>query len=402
MGFKFDAADLKAIVRSLAKSNVKILKLDLNDEGSIGGGEANLLSKGKYHPLFELLSNRKLQQLTLSGMSYFAARTSDLPKNQKQSTLRSLQFILEDVRDIPRCLSILSFCANLVDLRLVANNEGLLPGLGSAIRSMKRLEVLHLTGMRLFDEKSQESPLSAIAAADIKLRELMVKDAGLRQDGPMDEVVHACESMLEVLIVNWKVSLQSPQFKYEYGFPKLTRLETYLVTTESTLQLFDSTLKHRLSHLGTIVDRRILLKIADFTALRSLAIGYVEACDLLPLWKSFPENGGSSQIESLSLESIRNYDEHHPHLMAISLRKLLVFSKLEALAVPKSIYQSKSDDEDLISARQDEFSTQLTIHILSSDYSEGSGLREEDIKKLDPQHVKTCESTDFKTRHDLM
>ncbi|KAF9343281.1 hypothetical protein BGX26_005987, partial [Mortierella sp. AD094] len=546
MDFDFGSADLKAIVRNLAKSNVKILKLDLNDE-SYRGGYATRLSKGKYHSLFELLSNRKLQRLTLSGMSYFASRTSDLPKNQKQSTLRSLQFYLGDVEDIPRCLSILpfsanlvelrlvadgsprrqsglgsaistlkrlevlhiigmplfdeesqecvlseivaadaklrelvvqggrsfqdeardvtllgmsnlgsrtsdlskdqklstlrsfhfhlndnsdiprllsilSFCTNLIDLRLVANGYRHIykPELGRAISTLKRLEALHIIGMPLFHEESQECSLSVIVAADIKLREFMVKGAASLRDGAMDEVVHACESTLEVLIHDKKVDLQSPRFKYEYGFPNLADLETGLVTTESTLQLFDSTLKHRLSHLGIIHDRRILLGMADFTALRSLAIGDVEACDLLPLWKSFPENGGSSQIESLSLENIENCDQPHPRLMAISLRKLwlrgvdplfftdliksLVFSKLEVLAVPELKPRLKvdecDDDEDLISARQGEFSTHLMIHIIGRECV--GGFKQEYIKKLDPRHVKKHGSFSDYARYDLM
>ncbi|KAF9342980.1 hypothetical protein BGX26_006475, partial [Mortierella sp. AD094] len=427
MDFEFNTADLKEIVRNLAKSNVRILKLDLDDK-SYRGGEANLLSKGKYHPLFELLSNRKLQQLTLTGMSNFGSRASDLSKDQKLSTLRSFHFHLKDNSDISRCLSILPFCANLVELRLVANGSSRKqPGLGSAIRTLKRLEVLHIIGMRLFHEESQERlpseivaadtnlrelvvysghpfrdeardvtllrmsnfgsrisdlsknqkqstlqsvyfhsednsdiprllsilsfctnlidlrlvtnncheykselgraisalkrlevlhligspsemplimhrrnspiygqpqecPMSVIVATDIKLRELVVKDVYLSRDRAIDEVVHACRSTLEVLIYDGKVDLPSPRFKYEHCFPKLTCLEVIL-GTESALQLVESTLKHRLSHLGIIEDRRILLGITNFTALHSLAIRNVEACDLLPLWKSFPENG---------------------------------------------------------------------------------------------------------------
>ncbi|KAF9343288.1 hypothetical protein BGX26_005972 [Mortierella sp. AD094] len=397
MDFEFDSADLKAIVMNLAKSNVKILKLDLNDK-SYSGGEANLLSKGKYHSLFELLSNRKLQQLTLTGTFNFGSRTSDLPKDQKQSTLRSFHFHSEFVSDIPRCSSILPFCANLVDLRIVVkHSDHLLLEFGSAFRTLTRLGVLHLIGESIIlHEKSQECPLSAIVAAGIKLRELVVKDVYLSRDRTMDEVAHACESTLEVLILDAKVDLQSPRFKYKYGFPKLTHLETCLVTA----------------------DGRIILGITNFTALRSLAISNVKACDLLPLWKSFPENGGSSQIESLSLELIKNYDQPHPRLMAISLRKMwlmdvdplfftdliknLVFSKLEVLAVPESKPQAESDDEDLISARQDEFSTQLTIHMFPDHYGEVGGFKEGDIKKLDLRHVKIWEGYSFKTRHDLM
>ncbi|KAF9172253.1 hypothetical protein BGX20_006014 [Mortierella sp. AD010] len=385
LDYGFGTADLTGIVKSLAQSNVRVLKLDLKDKEGLGRVDIKILGTAKYRPLLELMSNRKLQQLSLTGIDYFGSRTSDLSKNHEQSRLRSFHH-LDYIRpsDIPRLVNILSFCRNLVDLKLGSHYVSRChPDLCRAIGNLKRLEVLHLKRMSGMGdvvrqkeeiEDYQEGLLYEIVAAGIKLRELVVIGTAIYYED-INRAVHAFESTLEVLIVSEirvGVDLQSPRFKYEHGFPKLTRLETELNENQETIQLLCSKLDHRLTHLGTIQGGRTLTDIAYFKALRSVAIKKVNAEKLLPLWESFPENGGSSQIECLSLHYIEGYEQSHSHLMAVSLRKLwtsnsssefaigllksLVFSKLEILAVYCGDNEGVlAEVEEAMVARRDDF-----------------------------------------------
>ncbi|KAG0015834.1 hypothetical protein BGZ80_009611 [Entomortierella chlamydospora] len=394
LDYGFGTADLTGIVKSLAQSNVRVLKLDLKDKEGLGRVDIKILGTAKYRPLLELMSNRKLQQLSLTGIDYFGSRTSDLSKNHAQSRLRSFHH-LDYIRasDIPRLVNILSFCKNLVDLKLGSHYVSRChPDLCRAIGNLKRLEVLHLKRMSGMGdvvrqkeeiEDYQEGLLYEIVAAGIKLRELVVIGTAVYYED-INRAVHAFESTLEVLIVSEirvGVDLQSPRFKYEHGFPKLTRLETELNENQETIQLLCSKLDHRLTHLGTIQDGRTLTDIANLKALRSVAIKKVNAEKLLPLWESFPENGGSSQIECLSLHYIEGYEQSHSHLMAVSLRKLwtsnsnsefatgllksLVFSKLEILAVYCGDNEGVlAEVEEVMAARQGDFPERLQIHLL--------------------------------------
>ncbi|KAF9344528.1 hypothetical protein BGX26_004272, partial [Mortierella sp. AD094] len=93
LDFGFGSADLARITDSLAQPSVKILKLDLNDTEGLGRLDLKLPGGGKYRPLLALMSNGKLQQLSLTGMNYFGSRTSEFRKNQEQSTLRSFHHL---------------------------------------------------------------------------------------------------------------------------------------------------------------------------------------------------------------------------------------------------------------------------------------------------------------------
>ncbi|KAF9348731.1 hypothetical protein BGX26_012874 [Mortierella sp. AD094] len=390
LDFGFGSTDLAGIVKSLAQSNVKILKLDLKDTEGLGRLDRKLLGNGKYHPLLGLISNRKLQQLSLIGMDYFGSRTSDLSKSHEQSTLRSFHH-LNYIRgsDIPRLVNILSFCTNLVDLRLGSHYFSRWhPDLCRVVGTLKRLEVLHFNSMHDTDggdcdEKGyKKGLLFEIVEAGIKLRELVVIGKVVTYED-INRAVHAFESTIEILIVSeirGRIDLQSPRFKYEHGFPKLIRLETAGLNENQTIQLLHSKLNHRLTYLGTIRNGRTLTDIANLKALHSVTIKSVNAGKLSPLWESFPENGGSSQIECLSFVDIQGYDKSHYRLMAISLRKLwtkdldaefttdllkrLVLSKLEVLAVLYWDDKRLANVEGVISARQDDFPEQLTIHLL--------------------------------------
>ncbi|KAF9344527.1 hypothetical protein BGX26_004271, partial [Mortierella sp. AD094] len=201
----------------------------------------------------------------------------------------------------------------------------------------------------------------------------------------IDKAVHAFENTLETLIVvhdSLRIDLQSPRFKYEYDFPKLTRFEACLKITAWPVQ-----------------DSRTLMEIANFTALRSISIKFASAQALLPLWQSFPENGGSSLVESLSLREICDGDGTQSNLMAISLRKLwmedldlalvenlfknLVFSKLEVLVVcyrGSTAEAELAEVEQAIAERRKDLPKQLIIYLIrhnSKDYPVGDSAFKE-------------------------
>ncbi|KAG0015832.1 hypothetical protein BGZ80_009609, partial [Entomortierella chlamydospora] len=187
LDFGFGSTDLSRIVKKLAQSNVRILKLDLKDTDS-SRADFKLPGMEKYQPLLELMSNRKLQQLTLTGMDYFGSRTSDLPKNREHSKIRSFHH-LNSIRtkDIPRLVNILSCCTNLVDLRLGSHTLSMYQlELGCAVGALTQLEVLHLIGLDNENEGNtktytevngnqyEEGILSKLVGGKVKLRELVV------------------------------------------------------------------------------------------------------------------------------------------------------------------------------------------------------------------------------------
>ncbi|KAF9173397.1 hypothetical protein BGX21_004037 [Mortierella sp. AD011] len=396
LDFGFNYANLAKIVKKLERSNVKILKLDLKDTESTRP-DFKVPGMEKYQPLLELMSNRKLQQLTLTGIDYFGSRTSDLPRNREHSKIRSFHH-LNSIRtkDIPRLVNILSCCSNLVDLRLGSHTLSMYQlELGCAIGALSQLEVLHLIGLDNENEGNtktytevngnqyEEGILSKLVEGKVKLRELVVTgDLVCKED--LDKAMHAFESTLETLVIEshltW-VGLCSERFKHRCSFPKLTHLHAPLKEMKETLHKLQSTLGLNLSHLGVIQNDIVLKEIANLTALRSVSIHNINASDLLPLWESFPENGGSLHIDSLSLRLVGGCEDSHFNLMVVSLRRLwlegidqqllegllkkLDFSNLEILAVIDCGFPSEV--ELALVARQSDFSKHLEIHLGEKD-----------------------------------
>ncbi|KAF9563264.1 hypothetical protein EC968_004961 [Mortierella alpina] len=334
LDWEFDSSDLSRIVSNLEHSNVRILKLDLKDVQRRSRIDVKLPGKGKYNPLLELLANPKIGTLSLKGMEYFGSRTSSLPRTLDANKLRSFHLDTVKASDQLRLAEILSRCPNLVDLRLGLNySSDQQEDLGLAIGSLKRLEVLHLFGLSDDPEGNVWDHLPVVSAATDRLRELVLVNIHQRPT-ELSECVQVFKNTLEVLIVD--PHLTGLQLVPTDGvaplsvsgvrptlWSKLTQLQLTSSVSDATKSLLLSVLPHLcLTHLGLAKDLGSLLKIVNFSPLRSVYLYAVEVSDLAPLWKAFPENGGPSQIESLSLQLISLHDGLTRQLRTLHLKRL--------------------------------------------------------------------------------
>ncbi|KAG0286174.1 hypothetical protein BGZ97_007527, partial [Linnemannia gamsii] len=147
LDWDFGSADLVLLVDMVAKSKVRCIKLDLQDDYTLNAKIASLRpGKGRYHSLLGLLSNSKLHCLQLSNLYLLGARTSNLPFGFSASWLQSFRFYGRvNADDRIRLTNIISHCSQLVDLRLVCQGEGYLNStLPQAAFSLKMLRRLHL------------------------------------------------------------------------------------------------------------------------------------------------------------------------------------------------------------------------------------------------------------------
>ncbi|KAF9985040.1 hypothetical protein BGZ75_003401 [Mortierella antarctica] len=363
-------------------------------------------------------------------MECFGSRTSSLPRTLDANKLRS--FHLDTVRasDQLRLAEILSRCPNLVDLRLGLNySSDQQEGLGLAVGSLKRLEVLHLLGLSDDPEGSVWGHLPVVSATTDRLREWVLVNIYQRPTD-LSESVQVFKNTLDVLVVDPHLTglelvpsdgaAPSPTLGVRPAmWSKLTQLQLTSSVSDTTKRLLHSILPHLcLTHLGLAKDLGNLLQIVNFFSLRSVYPYAVEVSDLTPLWKAFPENGGPSQIESLSLqlislhdgltrqlrtlhlkrlwlgrmrtdyqepEPVQNFDSRRrfplldsdseddtddSHMIAVShqtqhnladLLDSLELSNLEVLAIFDS---APATVERVLTKRRDEFSEHLTIHVI--------------------------------------
>ncbi|CAO3572452.1 unnamed protein product [Mortierella alpina] len=320
LDWEFDSSDLSKIVSNLEHSNVRILKLDLKDVQRRSRIDVKLPGKGRYNPLLEVLANPKIRSLSLRGMEYFGSRTSSLPRTLDASKLRSFHLDTVKASDQLRLAEILLRCPNLVDLRLGLNySSDQQEDLGLAVGSLKRLEVLQLLGLSDDPEGSVWDHLPVVSATTGHLRELVLVNIHQRPT-ELSESVQVFKNTLEVLIVDPHLTglelvppdgaALTPALGVKPAmWSKLTQLQLTSSVSDTTKRLLHSILPQLcLTHLGLSKDLGSLLQIINFSPLRSVYLYAVEVADLGPLWKAFPENGGSSQIESLSLQLIALHD----------------------------------------------------------------------------------------------
>ncbi|KAI1316794.1 hypothetical protein EDD11_009460 [Mortierella claussenii] len=219
----FGSSDLSRMTESLARTHVRILKVDLQDNDSTARSDIRLLSKGKYHPLLELLSSvsnlqrgsgnnnnnnchRGIQKLTLQGMDYFGSRTSNSWGGGHQylpSSLRVLHHLnLIRNSDQSRLANIWSRCSNLVELKLGTRQMSEIhPELCLAFGALKQLQVLHMSCMVGENNQPINKLLLSLSAATEVLRELVLVKVKI---APLDlqEAVQTFANTLEVLVVD--------------------------------------------------------------------------------------------------------------------------------------------------------------------------------------------------------
>ncbi|KAG0315702.1 hypothetical protein BGZ97_007936 [Linnemannia gamsii] len=94
LDWDFGSGDLVTLVDMVAKSNVKVVKLDLQDDHTSNATIASLRpGKGRYHSLLNLLFNTKLRSLQISNLYLLGTRTIKLEWRlyQEIKSLRKLR-----------------------------------------------------------------------------------------------------------------------------------------------------------------------------------------------------------------------------------------------------------------------------------------------------------------------
>ncbi|KAF9536150.1 hypothetical protein EC957_012377, partial [Mortierella hygrophila] len=288
LDWDFKSTDLTALVDMVAKSNVKVLKLDLQDDYASNATIASLRpGKGRYHSLLGLLSNTNLHSLQFSNLYLLGTRTSNLPSGFSASWLQSFCFYGRiKVEDQSRLSNIISHCSQLVDLRLVSEGwryMGL--NLQKAVFSLKMLRRLHLSGWYLGLDLdcivNEPQPMKEIvyytALEDSDLTKI------IRQSGPVLEVLVLCsydetvvdigpEDPTPIPLLGWEGALAEPLL-YAPRFSALTHLDLSVPLAHPSLQYLSTVLPRLdLVHFGCNTYSLELLQHCNIASLKSLSI----------------------------------------------------------------------------------------------------------------------------------
>lgn len=425
LNWVFSTAELHHIIKSICRSNVRILQLDLSDRTNrIQHGQV----EGRYRPLMDLISNQNLQSLSLKGIISFGFRTVDLPPHNPPSRLRTYHHLNGiGAKDITRISNILRHCPNLVDLRLGSELASLVDDrLCQAIKNLKDLEVLYIWNFKHRTESEVKGLLSSVVEGTRKLRELVIVNTAVDAK-ELQALVEAFSRTLEVLILDpvnsefdlaaiiQKESIQSqmgppPSLKptatgwrdptrqqrqpvqtyippKTAPFSKLRQLHLNTDLSEASNQLLAGIMPDlSLTHLGLYksIPMDAVIKATNFTCIRSVYFCKFTEADLVPMWKSFPETGfgGSNQIESISLERLKSPGSGFvlEYLSKVAIKRLWIggmrsnylkalfntlnLSKLEVLAIINCEY--KWDTEAVLVTRQMQFSDKLMVYLASN------------------------------------
>ncbi|KAF9273258.1 hypothetical protein BGZ88_003934 [Linnemannia elongata] len=193
LDWNFGSADLVTLVDMVSKSNVKVVKLDLQDDHTSNTTIASLRpGKGRYHSLLGLLSSTKLQGLQFSNLYLLGTRTSNLPSGFKSLWIQSFYFNGRIDEEDQYCLTnIVSHCPQLVDLRLVTDVLcAMMSSLQQAVFSLKMLRRLHLSGLHIDQDGTVNDSLSMkeiVYYTDLGDIKDLTKT--IRQSGPALEVL---------------------------------------------------------------------------------------------------------------------------------------------------------------------------------------------------------------------
>ncbi|KAG0360803.1 hypothetical protein BGX24_005490 [Mortierella sp. AD032] len=319
LDWKVTTSDLTLLVESLAKSNIRYLRLDLKEKFGEDRSrrEAVLPGKGKYQPIMNLLVNRKLQGLVISNMYHFGLRTTQLSPSSLQapvSFLRSFHYLqVVKTTDGPRLIGILSLCPGLVDVRLGSFNYFSDPcsNLSRAMDALSKLESLHLHYMISKDATSGgEGGQDAATCPSYginRLREFVC--IGISFDITLlEDVTWRSSTLLQVLAlhkagdqtrpfnlcpVDYKaafsqLSNSSPPYYIapsEQPFSKLTHLDLKLLLTKPSMDHLAAVLPRiELVHFGVSGEAKELLKYVNYTPLKSISLSHMGDKDLKPFY----------------------------------------------------------------------------------------------------------------------
>ncbi|KAK3819412.1 MAG: hypothetical protein JOS17DRAFT_836606 [Linnemannia elongata] len=394
----FGSADLVTLVDMVAKSNVKVFKLDLHDDYTSNATIASLRpGKGRYHSLLGLLSNTKLRSLWLSNLHLLATRTSNLPSDFSASWLQSFCFygqISEEDRN--RLTNIISHCSQLVDLRLVTKVWG---SMGSSLQqtvfSLKLLRRLHLSGLRIDEDDSGTDPRTIKEIVYYTaLGDVRALTKTIRQSGPMLEVhvlfpFHSYTG--RVIDIGPKNPSPIPLLRGREGPPAelrsnvphlsaLTYLGLSIPLTPSSLRYLSTVLPRLdLVHFGCNKDSHGLLQHCNLASLKSLSVMDARDTDLKLLLDTM--GGGTTAPTRDRLEQLYiRYVDSDTKLLTRLLQsapltrlylekvnstplalQVVSLTKLQEISICKSSYYLST--EKAIANRINEFTESLVVSI---------------------------------------
>ncbi|OAQ26881.1 hypothetical protein K457DRAFT_140018 [Linnemannia elongata AG-77] len=369
LSWDFGSADLVNLVDMVAKSNIKSITLDLQDDPTSNSALAAFRpGKGRYHSLLGLLANKNLRRLQLSNLRQLGTRTSNLPSSVVAPWMQGFHFhgqVNDEGRD--RLTNILSLCPNLVDLRLsgsLSERNEMDLGLHLQIFASKKLQRLHVMG---WYRHWREIPEEYTWWEGMPLREL-VCNVGALHNSCVERCIWRSRIVLEVLVLSddyfnatpIDLSPKTGGFSDGLSFSRLTHLNLHVKLADESLEFLSSTLPRlNLVHFGCDRTTESLLRHVNLASLKSLSLDKILPDNFSLLRKAIQGLGGECQIEFLNvsvanqvyedlsdilgmLRLKRLYLSHVYARAMISLFKHLNLSNLQTVSVFESNYSSEA------------------------------------------------------------
>ncbi|KAG0334736.1 hypothetical protein BG000_008093 [Podila horticola] len=413
--WEFSPSDLKRMVKAIQKSNIRFCSINLNDNKDRDYNE-KLLDRGRYDSLMELLLVTKIQSVYLTGMSLLGKRSSNFTKGAVCSSLTRFEYVnVIRIEDQARLVNVLQACPQLAALLLgqFGFNSTLVPELTDAIVGLRALEVL-----QLFNCKGKSGGaikrFFCMFPRTLKLRVLVIL-LGLFDVNELQDLIRAMEPCLETLDVEMEDSVELDFVRLlpkDHGlrmgirggvdskpFKRLSDLSIDMGTVpENVLQSFSGMSLTRLS-LDCVKEEWAILYRVDFSSLQTLHLQKCSDVDLEPIWRSFPENGGSGQIDTLVLAPLQDLPLAVNQLSRIGLRRLWIdgencsvewfgslLSSLNLFRLEVLAYKNCSEKGlfRLLQGWPDSMLTQLKVYVSSSQLPERLLPIEKDLVVADP------------------
>ncbi|KAF9280449.1 hypothetical protein BGZ88_012173 [Linnemannia elongata] len=352
LDWKFGSSDLAALASAVAQSNLRVLRLDMRDDkGKKSAFEGMSLGKGRYHPLVQMVSSKRLRGVFFSNVHHLGSRVSGLPQNHTTCTLQRFHLLnVIEPADQVRLANILTSCPSLVDLRLgsFSSQRKMHPTLYHAIASLSQLKNLHIYSM---DTGSPDGNVSGDTTKweDVSLSTEALK--GLVSTGyemnraQLEGLIQASSGIMEVLVLEFtekrlKVVELSPAHYQNLAsvsqrqsltalshatrpFSKLTHLHLGTGITAASIELLASVVWNlSLVHFGADEHSKRLLKYVNFASLKSLSLTDLTEDDMQPLFETFLDENRPCQLDRMDLKMTGQIQIVPDLLHKISLKRL--------------------------------------------------------------------------------
>ncbi|KAF9149338.1 hypothetical protein BG015_008867, partial [Linnemannia schmuckeri] len=332
LDWKFGSSDLAALASAVTQSNLRVLRLDMRDDkGKKSAFEGMSLGKGRYHPLVQMVSSKKLRGVFFSNVHHLGSRVSGLPQNHIICTLQRFHLLnVIESADQVRLANILTSCPSLIDLRLgsFSSQRKMHPTLYYAIASLKHLKNLHIYSMD-----------TGLSDANVSGDTIKWEDASLSTDtlkglvstgyvmnrAKLEGLIQASSGIMEVLVLEftekkWQTVELSPvhyrgvpsMFQRQslaaisHGarpFSRLTHLHLGTGITNSSIEMLASVVWNlSLVHFGADEHSKRLLKYVNFASLKSLSLTDLTEDDMHPLFEAFLDENRPCQLDRMDLK----------------------------------------------------------------------------------------------------